>query len=81
MVVDGVGVFAKVLIALAAAATLALGADHFVRTNEQRFEYPIMIVLAVLGMFVMVSAQDLISLYVGVELQASLGLRARGLAP
>jgi NADH-quinone oxidoreductase subunit N len=70
MVVDGVGVFAKALIAFSAAATLALGADHFVRTKEQRFEFPIMIVLAVLGMFVMVSAQDLISLYVGVELQS-----------
>lgn len=70
MVVDGVGVFAKVLIALSAAATLALGADHFARTNDRRFEYPVLIALAVLGMFVMVSAQDLISLYVGVELQS-----------
>jgi NADH-quinone oxidoreductase subunit N len=70
MVVDGVGGFAKVLIALAAAATLALGADHFVTTKEERFEFPVMIALATLGMFVMVSAQDLISLYVGVELQS-----------
>lgn len=70
MVVDGVAVIAKVLIALSAAATLALGADHFIQTKERRFEFPILIVLAVLGMFVMVSAQDLISLYVGVELQS-----------
>lgn len=70
MVIDGVGVFAKVLIALSAAATLALGADHFARANDKRFEYPVLIALAVLGMFVMVSAQDLISLYVGVELQS-----------
>ncbi len=70
MVIDGVGVFAKVLIALSAAATLALGADHFARANDKRFEYPGLIALAVLGMFVMVSAQDLISLYVGVELQS-----------
>lgn len=70
MVVDGVGVFAKALIAFSAAATLALGADHFIRTNERRFEYPALVVLAVLGMFVMVSARDLISLYVGVELQS-----------
>ncbi len=70
MVIDGVAGFAKVLIALAAAATLALGADHFIRTNERRFEFPVLIVLAVLGMFVMVSARDLISLYVGVELQS-----------
>lgn len=70
MVVDGVGVFAKVLIALAAAATLALGADYFTTTREQRFEFPVLVALATLGMFVMVSAQDLISLYVGVELQS-----------
>lgn len=70
MVVDGVGAFAKVLIAIAAAATLALGADYFITTKEQRFEFPVLIALATLGMFVMVSAQDLISLYVGVELQS-----------
>lgn len=70
MVADGVGVFAKALIAFAAAATLALGADHFAATREPRFEFPVLIVLAVIGMFVMVSAQDLISLYVGVELQS-----------
>jgi NADH-quinone oxidoreductase subunit N len=70
MVVDGVAVFAKALIAFAAAATLALGVDHFVQTGERRFEFPVLIVLAALGMFVMVSAQDLISLYVGVELQS-----------
>jgi len=70
MVVDGVAVFAKALIAFSAAATLVLGADHFAQTKERRFEFPALVVLAVLGMFVMVSAQDLISLYVGVELQS-----------
>lgn len=70
MVVDGVAVFSKALIAFAGAATLALGADHFGRANDKRFEYPVLVALAVLGMFVMVSAQDLITLYVGVELQS-----------
>ncbi len=70
MVIDGVGVFAKALIAFSAAATLALGADHFMRTGDRRFEFPVLIALAVLGMFVMVSSQDLISLYLGVELQS-----------
>jgi len=70
MVVDGVAVYAKALIAFSAAATLLLGAAHFSQTNEKRFEFPVLIALAVLGMFVMVSAQDLISLYVGVELQS-----------
>jgi len=70
LVVDGVAAFAKALIAIAAATTLALGADYFTTTKEQRFEFPILVALATLGMFVMVSAQDLISLYVGVELQS-----------
>ena len=70
MVVDGVAVFAKALIAFSAAATLALGADHFHGTGDKRFEFPVLVVLGVLGMFVMVSAQDLMTLYVGVELQS-----------
>jgi NADH-quinone oxidoreductase subunit N len=70
MVADSLGVFAKVLIAVSAAATLALGAEDFSKTKEQRFEFPVLVILAVLGMFVMVSARDLISLYVGVELQS-----------
>ena len=35
-----------------------------------RFEYPVLIVLAALGMMVMVSASDLLSLYIGLELQS-----------
>lgn len=70
LVIDGIGVFAKALIAFSAAATLFLGAYYFSVIKEKRFEYPLVVVLAVLGMFVMVSAQDLISLYVGVELNS-----------
>ncbi len=70
LVIDGFSAFAKALIAFSAAATLLLGADTFSRTRENRFEFPVMVVLATLGMFVMVSARDLITLYVGVELQS-----------
>jgi NADH-quinone oxidoreductase subunit N len=70
LVVDGVSALAKAIIGLAAAACLFLGADDFSRQGDKRFEYPVLIALATLGMFVMVSAQDLISLYVGVELQS-----------
>src|SRR5262249_54332212 len=68
--VDGFAVFAKVLIAFSAATNLALGSDYFSRSNEKRFEFPVLVVLSALGMFVMVSARDLIALYVGVELQS-----------
>ena len=70
LVVDGVGVFAKALIAFSAAFNLALGWDYFTKSGEKRFEFPVLVVLSVLGMFVMVSARDLIALYVGVELQS-----------
>ncbi|MBL8550656.1 MAG: NADH-quinone oxidoreductase subunit NuoN [Hyphomonadaceae bacterium] len=70
MVVDSFAGFVKGIIAFCAAATLLLGFDHFSKTKEQRFEFPIMTALAVLGLFVMASANDLITLYVGVELQS-----------
>ena len=67
---DALANFAKVLIALAAASTLLL-ADRFMAQHPAaRYEYPILALLAVLGMGVMVSAQDLMALYMGVELQS-----------
>jgi NADH-quinone oxidoreductase subunit N len=68
--IDAFGAYAKAVIAFSAAATLLLGADHFARHKERKFEFPILTSLAVLGMFVMVSANDLIALYVGIELQS-----------
>jgi NADH-quinone oxidoreductase subunit N len=70
MMIDGFAAVSKAIIAFAAAATLLLGADHFARLQDRRFEFPLITVMAVLGMFVMVSANDLITLYVGVELQS-----------
>ncbi|MGE0044271.1 MAG: NADH-quinone oxidoreductase subunit N, partial [Hyphomonadaceae bacterium] len=70
MTIDHFAGFVKAVIAFSAAATLILGADHFKRTNDQRFEFPVMTALAVTGMFVMVSANDLITLYIGLELMS-----------
>jgi NADH-quinone oxidoreductase subunit N len=70
MMVDAFASVSKAIIAFAAAATLLMGADHFARLQDRRFEFPLVTVLAVLGMFIMVSANDLITLYVGVELQS-----------
>jgi NADH-quinone oxidoreductase subunit N len=70
MVVDGFAAVVKALAAFSAAATLILGADEFSKNREQRFEFPIMTALMLVGMFVMISANDLITLYVGVELQS-----------
>ena len=70
IVVDGFSAYSKVVIGLSAAATLLLGADHFAKTNERRFEFPLLVALSAIGMFVMVSANDLITLYIGLELQS-----------
>jgi NADH-quinone oxidoreductase subunit N len=67
---DGYARFAKVMILFGAAATLALAQDFLSRNALMKFEFPILIVLAVVGMLVMVSASDLIVLYLGLELQS-----------
>jgi len=67
---DGFSRFAKVVILLSAAAILLIGKDFMIRDDLLRFEYPMLIVLASVGMMVMVSAGDLMTLYMGLELQS-----------
>ncbi len=67
---DAFARFAKVTALAAAAAVLAMSAGYLDRQGLLRFELPILIVLAVVGMMVMVSAGDLLTLYMGLELQS-----------
>jgi len=67
---DGFSRFAKVVILLSAAAVLVMGQDYMTRHDMLRFEYPVLVSLAVLGMMMMVSAGDLMALYMGLELQS-----------
>ncbi len=60
----------KTLIAVGSAAAILLSVDYMRFGRLTRFEYPVLIVLATAGMFVMVSATDLITLYLGLELQS-----------
>ncbi|MBP6768518.1 MAG: NADH-quinone oxidoreductase subunit NuoN [Reyranella sp.] len=62
--------FAKVTVLLGAAAVLAMSADYMTRRGLARFEFPLITALAVAGMMVMVSAGDLMALYMGLELQS-----------
>lgn len=62
--------FADALVMLAAAAALLLSVDYNRVQAIARFEFPILVIFAVLGMVVMISAADLMSLYVGLELQS-----------
>jgi NADH-quinone oxidoreductase subunit N len=71
LVADDWAGFSKVVIFLASAVAIHPLCDQwFARRGESRFELAVLIVLAALGMSVMVSAGDLISLYVGIELHS-----------
>ena len=69
-VADSFGAFAKVLIYVAAAVCIAIAPRWFEANDRQRAEYPVIILLAACGMGMMVSAIDLLTLYVGLELQS-----------
>jgi NADH-quinone oxidoreductase subunit N len=69
-VVDPFGRFMKVLILIGAAAALLLSLDYWRGLGRIAFEFPILILMSVAGMMMMVSANDLIALYVGLELQS-----------
>jgi NADH-quinone oxidoreductase subunit N len=67
---DGFARFAKVTILLSAAAVLMMSEAYMKSRGLLRFEYPVLVALSVVGMMVMVSAGDLMSLYMGLELQS-----------
>ncbi|MDB9857516.1 NADH-quinone oxidoreductase subunit NuoN [Amylibacter sp.] len=67
---DGFARFAKVLMLWASAIMLLLSQDYLRRNDMFKFEYPILIALATVGMMMMVSAGDLMALYMGLELQS-----------
>jgi NADH-quinone oxidoreductase subunit N len=69
-VVDGFARFMKVLTLVASGAALILSFDDMRRTRTLKFEYPVLVLLATAGMLMMISANDLISLYLGLELQS-----------
>jgi len=69
-IADSFGAFAKLLIYVAAAVCVMLAPGFFARAGGYRAEYPILILFSSVGMGMMVSASDLLTLYVGLELQS-----------
>lgn len=69
-VTDQFAVFCKALVLIAAALGIIVSQDFMERHNVARFEFPILVVFAALGMLLMISANDLVSLYVGLEMQS-----------
>ncbi|MFL6845838.1 MAG: NADH-quinone oxidoreductase subunit NuoN [Allosphingosinicella sp.] len=67
---DSFAAFSKILVYIAAAAALIGASGWFSRDGDYRAEYPVLILLSAVGMGMMVSAGDLLTLYVGLELQS-----------
>jgi NADH-quinone oxidoreductase subunit N len=67
---DGFGHFMKLLVLIGSAGALIMSIALARQEKIDKFEYPVLIVLATLGMLLMISANDLISLYMSLELQS-----------
>ena len=72
-VVDGFAKFLKALAVVGSIGTLWMSEDFLADPDRGKFEYPVLILLATAGMLLLISAGDLIALYLGFELM-SLGL-------
>ena len=69
-IVDDFARFLKVLAIIGSAATLILSTEFLADPSRRIFEYSILVLLSTLGMMVLISAGDLISLYLGLELMS-----------
>lgn len=69
-VVDGFGRFLKVLVLIGSALAVVMTKRFAVAEKFFHFELPVLIVLATIGMLLMISAGDLIAVYLGLELQS-----------
>jgi NADH-quinone oxidoreductase subunit N len=69
-VVDSFATFTKVLVLAASALSLILSLGWLAQEQMKKFEYSILVLFATLGMMMMISANDMMSLYLGLELQS-----------
>jgi NADH-quinone oxidoreductase subunit N len=69
-VLDDFARFLKILTLLGSIGALFLSFDYMRETRSLTFEYPVLVLLASAGMLMMISANDLIALYLGLELQS-----------
>src|SRR5438876_10185808 len=66
---DAFALFMKSLVLVGSAVSILMAMHYNEDQGIARFEFPVLILLATTGMMVMISANDLITLYVGLELQ------------
>ena len=68
--VDSFSIFMKILILGSSAIALFFTNEYIKNSSINQFEYPILVLTSILGMFVMVSSNNLMGLYLGIELQS-----------
>ena len=68
--VDAFTSFSKVLVLLASGLSLGMALNWLGQEKLGRFEFPVLVLFATLGMLMMISANSLLSLYMGLELQS-----------
>jgi NADH-quinone oxidoreductase subunit N len=69
-VVDDYARFLKLLAIIGSAGALTLSLDYLATDKQQKFEYGVLFLLSTLGMMMLISANDLIALYLGLELMS-----------
>jgi NADH-quinone oxidoreductase subunit N len=69
-ITDAFAVFVNALVLIGSAASIIIALHYNEEHRIARFEFPVLVLLATTGMMVMVSANDLITLYLGLELQS-----------
>src|ERR1700728_3167084 len=69
-VTDGFGAYAKVLVLLGSAFSIIIAMGYNERHGIARCEFPVLVMIGTAGMMMMISANDLISLYIALELQS-----------
>ncbi len=67
---DRFALFTKIAVAVGMFLVCLLSARYVRDENIEKFEYPVLLMLATLGMFMMISANHMMSFYVGLELQS-----------
>jgi NADH-quinone oxidoreductase subunit N len=70
LTIDEFSKIAKTLILIGSLASIVMYHSSREDLNINLFEYPILILLATIGMMIMVSANDLIAIFIGLELQS-----------
>jgi NADH-quinone oxidoreductase subunit N len=69
-IIDDFARVLKILTLIGSAGTILLARDYLVAEKQDKFEFPVLILLSTIGMLMLISAADLIALYLGLELMS-----------